>query len=69
MTPTDLKALLAGGETSTVEFKRDDLANHELAKALGGVPKRQCPAHTAEMGVLCLGPVVAMHSEQCRSPR
>lgn len=34
MTPTDLKALLAGGETSTVEFKRDDLANHELAKAL-----------------------------------
>lgn len=34
MTPTNLKAVLAGGETSTVEFKRDDLANHDLAKAL-----------------------------------
>ena len=34
MATADLRALLAGGETSTVEFKRDDLANHELAKAL-----------------------------------
>ncbi len=34
MATADFKALLAGGETSTVEFKQDDLANHELAKAL-----------------------------------
>ena len=34
MIATNLKALIAGGETSTVEFKRDDLANHDLAKAL-----------------------------------
>ena len=30
MATADFKALLAGGENSTVEFKRDDLANHEL---------------------------------------
>ena len=34
MNAAELKALLAGGEGSTVEFKRDDVANHDLAKAL-----------------------------------
>ena len=34
MTTADLKAMLAGGENSMVEFKRDDVANHDLAKAL-----------------------------------
>ena len=34
MTPSELAELLRNGEDSTVEFKRDDIQNHELAKEL-----------------------------------
>lgn len=34
MTPTDLTELLRNGEDSTLEFKRDDVPNHELAREL-----------------------------------
>lgn len=34
MTPTDLAELLRNGEDSTLEFKRDDVPNHELAREL-----------------------------------
>ncbi len=34
MTPGDLLELIRGGEDSTLEFKRDDVQNHDLAKEL-----------------------------------
>ena len=34
MNGTELQSLIASGEDSGVEFKRDDLANHEVAKGL-----------------------------------
>jgi ATP-dependent DNA helicase RecG len=34
MTPTELAELLRNGEDSTLEFKRDDVPNHELAREL-----------------------------------
>ena len=34
MTPTELVRLIAGGEDSMLEFKRDDVRNHDLAKEL-----------------------------------
>ena len=34
MAPDELRKLLANGEDSTLEFKRDDVSNHELAKEL-----------------------------------
>ena len=34
MTPTELARLIDGGEDSTLEFKRDDVRNHDLAKEL-----------------------------------
>ena len=34
MTPTELARLIAGGEDSMLEFKRDDVRNHDLAKEL-----------------------------------
>lgn len=34
MNKTELRDLLRNGEDSTVEFKRDDVRNHDLAKEL-----------------------------------
>lgn len=34
MTPTELAELLCNGEDSTLEFKRDDVPNHDLAREL-----------------------------------
>jgi ATP-dependent DNA helicase RecG len=34
MTPAELAQLIRGGEDSALEFKRDDIQNHELAKEL-----------------------------------
>ncbi len=34
MTPTELSRLIRGGEDSMLEFKRDDVRNHDLAKEL-----------------------------------
>ena len=34
MTPTELSHLIRGGEDSMLEFKRDDVRNHDLAKEL-----------------------------------
>ena len=34
MTPTELERLIAGGEDSMLELKRDDVRNHDLAREL-----------------------------------